>query len=249
MITKSKHWYSIKRRIPQGLYQPLLSGYYKVRSLIHQGEAVYCPVCDNHFDQFIEGHSCPSCGSGKRHRLLYLYLKNETNFFTDKISILHFAPEHCFYKRFKVLANADYLSADIDSPRAMVKVDMMNIQFPADHFDVILSSHVLEHVPDDIIAMKELCRVMKKSGWAIHQAPVDYSREKTFEDAAIVTNEDRLQYYGHIDHKRLYGRDYRNRLESAGFTVTEVDYTAGFSAAELQRLGLHKGEIIYHVVK
>lgn len=216
---------------------------------MHKGTDVHCPVCEQDFDMFINGHSCPSCGSGKRHRLLYLYLKNETNFFTDKIKALHFAPEHCFFKRFPLLSNLDYLSADLDSPRAMIKVDMMNIQFPDNHFDVVISSHVLEHVPDDIKAMTELCRIMKKDGWGIHQAPVDYSRETSFEDASIVTNEARLKHYGHIDHKRIYGRDYGKRLTTAGFTVTEEDYTAKFSEEDIRRFGLHKGEIIYHVVK
>ena len=147
------------------------------------------------------------------------------------------------------MPNLDYLSADLDSPRAMEKVDMMNIQFPENSFDVVISSHVLEHVPDDLRAMKELCRVMSKSGWGIHQAPVDYSRAESFEDPGITSNEDRLRHYGHIDHKRIYGRDYGRRLQLAGFTVTEVDYTKHFSEEEISRFGLHKGEIIYQVVK
>lgn len=249
MLTKSKHWYSIKKMIPKGAYRHLLSGYYNMRSIFHRGNNVHCPICEQDFQKFIEGHACPSCGSGKRHRLLYLFLKNETNFFTEKLHVLHFAPEYCFHKRFSELPNVSYLSADLDSPRAMVKVDMMNIQYPDNEFDVVISSHVLEHVPDDGKAMLELCRVMKKSGWGIHQAPVNYTREKTFEDNRIVTNADRLKYYGHIDHKRLYGRDYTKRLEDAGFLVNEVHYTDQFTDNDIDRFGLDKGEIIYYVRK
>jgi SAM-dependent methyltransferase len=249
MITKSKHWYAIKKSIPHSLYQPLLTGFYKTRSLLHKGDRVNCPVCGGNFDQFIEGHACPSCGSGKRHRLLYLFLKNETNFFSEKIKVLHFAPEYCFSKLFANQENLDYLSADLDSPRAMVQADMMNLNFPNESFDVVISSHVLEHVPDDIKAMKELHRIMKRSGWAIHQAPVDYTRANTFEDASIITNEQRLKHYGHIDHKRLYGRDYGSRLSEAGFSVREINYTLQFSEEQIQYHGLHKGEIIYFVKK
>jgi SAM-dependent methyltransferase len=249
MLTKSRHWYAIKRSIPPQLHQPLLLGYYKVRSVLYRGNAVHCPICEKSFSAFVKGHICPSCGSGKRHRLMYLFLRDKTNFFTEKLKVLHFAPEHCFYKRFAALPNLDYISADLDSPRAMQKIDMTNIPYPDNTFDVVISSHVLEHVPDDRKAMQELQRVLKPGGWAIHQAPIDYTREQTFEDATIVTNEGRLQHFGHIDHKRVYGKDYYRRMESAGFIVTKHLFIGSFPANEIARYGLDSTEIICYCEK
>jgi SAM-dependent methyltransferase len=249
MITKSKHWYSLKKMIPGNLYEPLLGGYYNIRTFMYPGNEVTCPVCEKSFSQFINGHACPSCGSGKRHRLLYLFLQQRTNFFSAPLRVLHFAPEHCFYKRFDKLSNIEYVSADLNSPRAMQKVDMTNIQYPDNYFDVVISSHVLEHVPDDRKAMQELARVMKKTGWAIHQAPINYDYLETFEDPTINTNEDRLKYYGHIDHKRIYGHDYVQRLQEAGFIVTVDEMAANMPVDQVNKYGLDTTEKIHYCRK
>lgn len=249
MITKSRHWYAIKKLIPSGTYETLLGSYYNIRTLFYAGNNVQCPVCKKSFKQFIDDHACPSCGSGRRHRLLYLYLEQQTNFFTTPLKVLHFAPEHCFYKRFPALENLSYISADLNSPRAMKKVDMTAIQYPDEYFDVVISSHVLEHVPDDQKAMRELLRVMKTGGWAIHQAPIDYSRERTFEDPAIQSNEDRLRHYGHIDHKRIYGQDYKERLQQNGFNVKEDNFVNTLSNEQIRRYGLDTFEKIYYCQK
>lgn len=245
MLTKSKYWYSVKRSIPSSLHQPLVNLYYQSRKFLYLGNKVHCPVCDKSFSAFVGGHACPNCGSGKRHRLMYLYLKKKTDFFSRKVRVLHFAPENCFYKRFAALPNLEYISGDLDSPRAMIKVDMTDIQFPDGHFDVVISSHVLEHIPDDRKAMRELYRVQNPGGFAIHQAPIDYTRKKTYENPAITSNEERLKHFGHIDHKRIYGTDYRNRLQEAGFQVTADDMVHTFTQEEVTRYGLDKSELLY----
>jgi SAM-dependent methyltransferase len=235
--------------IPSGTYETLLSGYYNMRTLMYAGHEVYCPICKKQFKSFIDDHACPSCGSGRRHRLLYLYLEQKTNFFTAPLKVLHFAPEHCFYKRFPALDNLEYISGDLDSPRAMQKIDMTAIQYPDEYFDVVISSHVLEHVPDDRKAMRELLRVMKTGGWAIHQAPINYELKDTFEDPAIQSNEDRLKHYGHIDHKRVYGRDYIDRLRESGFTVVEDDFVTTLPPADIKKYGLDSWERVYFCQK
>jgi SAM-dependent methyltransferase len=245
MLTKSKHWYAIKRMIPQGIYEPVLEGYYRFHKIVYKGSKVSCPVCGGSFTKFINGHACPSCGSGRRHRLMYLYLKEKTNFFTAKLKVLHFAPEHCFYKRFDELPDLNYISADLNSPRAHMKIDMTNIEFEDNSFDVVISSHVLEHIPDDLKAMKELRRVVKPGGWSIHQVPIDYTRAVTFQDDAIISNEGRLKFYGHIDHKRIYGADYKERLASAGFEVTEDSFVTNFTDDLQKKYGLDVNERIY----
>ncbi len=244
-LAKSKYWYFIKSFIPVKAYEPLLSAFYKLRSITYYGSFLHCPICNNNFRSFINGHTCPRCGSAKRHRLFYLYLKNKTNFFTKNLNVLHFAPEHCFYKKFISLKNLNYISADLNSPRAMIKVDMTKIQFPDNYFDVVISSHVLEHIPNDFKAMQELVRVMKKDGWGVHQVPIEYSRKKTFEDPDVLTNKERLSVYGHIDHKRIYGRDYKNKLEKAGFIVVPDFFASSLSENEKRKYSIDADEIIY----
>ena len=98
----------------------------------------------------------PSTFSLERHRLLWLYLKNETDFFTAPKKVLHFAPEQAFYKLFRNQKNLEYLTTDLNSPLADVKADICNLPFKNNEFDVILCNHVLEHIPDDTKAIQEL---------------------------------------------------------------------------------------------
>ena len=159
--------------------------------------------------------------------------------FTDHLRVLHFAPEHIFDRAFKSLDNLDYMTADLDPNRAMIEMDITNITYEDNSFDVILCSHVLEHVMDDKKAMSELFRVLSPGGWAILQAPV--LREKTYEDPAIVTPEERERLFGQRDHVRIYGLDYRDRLESAGFNVKVDGYVRKLGSAKIRRYGLSKG--------
>ena len=186
----------------------------------------------------------PSTLSLERHRLLWLYLKRETDFFSDKLKVLHFAPEQAFYKRFRALKNLDYTTTDLNSPLADVKADICNLPFKENKFDVILCNHVLEHIPDETKAMKELYRVLKPKGMAILQIPQDLSRKTTFEDDTITDKKERAKIFGQYDHVRIYGRDYFDKLRRIGFTVEEVDYTTKLSEDEIIRYCLAKGEII-----
>lgn len=186
----------------------------------------------------------PSTLSLERHRLLWLYLKNETEFFNAPLKLLHFAPEQAFYKRFKKLDNLDYTTTDLNSPLADVKADICNLPFQDNSFDVILCNHVLEHIPDDTKAMQELYRVLKPGGWGIFQIPQDLKREKTFEDNTIIDRKERACIFGQYDHVRIYGRDYFDKLRSIGFTVEEVDYTSILPKEAVEKYRLAKGEII-----
>ncbi len=191
----------------------------------------------------------PSTLSLERHRLFWLYLKNETDFFTVKKKVLHFAPEQAFYKRFKQMPNLDYVTTDLNSPLAEVKADICNLPFEDNSFDVIFCNHVLEHIPDDTKAMQELYRVLKVGGMGIFQIPQDLSRKNTFEDDSITDKKERAKLFGQYDHVRIYGRDYFDKLRSIGFKVEEVNYTATLSEAEIDKFRLAKGEIIPVVFK
>jgi SAM-dependent methyltransferase len=191
----------------------------------------------------------PSTLSLERHRLLWLYLKNETDFFTKPIQLLHFAPEQAFYKRFKKLNHITYTTTDLNSPLADVKADICDLPFDDNSFDVILCNHVLEHIPDDTKAMQELFRVLKPGGWGIFQIPQDLKREQTFEDNTITDRKERARIFGQYDHVRIYGRDYFDKLRNIGFTVEEVDYTNRLPKEDVEKYRLAKGEIIPLVKK
>jgi SAM-dependent methyltransferase len=182
----------------------------------------------------------------ERHRLLWLYLQNETDFFTSKTikNVLHFAPEQAFYKLFRNQKNIYYTTTDLLSPLADVKADICNLPFDDNTYDVIFCNHVLEHIPDDTKAMQELFRVLKPGGMAILQIPQDLNRTTTFADDTIVDQKQRAKIFGQYDHVRVYGRDYFDKLRSIGFQVVEEDYTSKIDAELVTKYCLAMGEII-----
>ncbi len=186
----------------------------------------------------------PSTLSLERHRLLWLYLKEETDFFTAPKKVLHMAPEQCFLSIFKKQKNIDYTTADLYSPIADVKADILNLPFDDNSFDVVFCNHVLEHISDDTKAMQELYRVLKPNGMGIFQVPQDLYRTTTFEDNSITDKKERTKIFGQYDHVRIYGRDYFDKLRSIGFKVEEVDYTKKIAPEMVERFCLAKGEIL-----
>jgi len=190
----------------------------------------------------------PSTLSLERHRLLWLYLKNETDFFTTKKKVLHMAPEQCFLNRFKNLEH-EYITADLFSPIADVKADITNLPFEENTFDIIFCNHVLEHIQDDTQAMKELYRVMKKGGMGVFQVPQDINRETTFEDNSITDKKERAKIFGQYDHVRIYGLDYFNKLRAIGFKVKEEKYCSNLPEELIDQYRLMENEILPVVFK
>ncbi len=217
-----------------------------------QGDKFTDPIDGKSFKMFLPyGYGtqrnnvlAPGTLSLERHRLLWLYLQNETDFFSAPKKVLHFAPEQAFYKRFRKQKNLDYTTTDLLSPLADVKADICNLPFEDNAYDVILCNHVLEHIPDDLKAMQELYRVLKPGGMGIFQIPQDLNREKTFEDNTITDKNERAKIFGQYDHVRVYGRDYFDKLRDVGFKVIEEDYTKKLSAEQVEKFCLAKGEII-----
>jgi SAM-dependent methyltransferase len=233
-----------------------------LRKWLLQGNNVYCPCCERHFSAFwFFGKPmrfnvlCPSCGSLERHRLIWLFLfSREEKLITNGAKLLHIAPEKAFFRKFKREKQVQYFPADKfisgnHYPRGTKEIDILNITYPNDFFDAILCCHVLEHVDNDIQAMKEFYRVLKSGGWAILQVPIDYNRADTFEDSSITAPEEREKYFGQYDHVRLYGRDYPQRLMQAGFKVECVDFCSAFSEEEQKRLALNKNDRIIYLCK
>lgn len=163
--------------------------------------------------------------------------------------MLHVAPEYTLSNRLQALSNLNYLSIDLSSRRAMQRMDLTALALDDASFDVILCSHVLEHIPDDRRAMRELHRVLRPGGWAILQVPLDPERAMTYEDASITDPERRLEHFGQEDHVRVYGRDYPDRLREAGFTVDEDDFAAALDPDERRRMDIRATETIFRCTK
>ncbi len=248
----SKIFKTILNLVPRPLLIKLSYWVRPILALYYRGKTYTDPIDNKSFRKFLpygyenprEGVLSPSTLSLERHRLLWLYLKNETNFFTDTLKVLHFAPEQAFHKRFKKLENITYTTTDLNSPIADVKADICQLPFGDDSYDVILCNHVLEHIPDDTKAMEELHRVLKPGGWGVFQIPQDLNREKTFEDNAITDRKERARIFGQYDHVRIYGRDYFNKLRSIGFKVDEINYTEALGTNAIAKFRLASGEII-----
>lgn len=227
------------------IFQPLLG-------ILLSGDKFTDPIDGKSFRKFLSyGYNklrknalSPSTLSLERHRLLWLYLKNETVLFEKKIKLLHFAPEQAFYKRFKKLRNIQYDTIDINSPLAKIKADICDLPIKENTYDFILCNHVLEHVLDDNKAMSELYRVLKKGGTGIFQVPIDMKREKTFQDDSITDKLERNKIFGQYDHVRVYGKDYFKKLEYTGFKVQQIDYSKKFSDKEILKFSIIRGEII-----
>ncbi|WP_369048188.1 class I SAM-dependent methyltransferase [Tenacibaculum sp. UWU-22] len=235
----------------------LIKASYMVRPAIAwwlKGNTFTDPIDGKSFRKFLpygynvqrENVLSPSTLSLERHRLLWLFLQNETSFFTSnkKLKVLHIAPEQCFLNRFKKQKNLDYITSDLESPIADVKADICDLPFKDNSFDVVFCNHVLEHITDDTKAMQELYRVMKVGGFGVFQIPQDLNRETTFEDNSITDPKKRTKIFGQYDHVRIYGRDYFDKLRSIGFKVDEVNYTQQLTEDKIQKYCLTKGEII-----
>lgn len=223
----------------------------KFSALLFRGNEVECPVCGKSFSRFLpygrllrKNALCPNCLSLERHRLLWLYLKERTDFFIQKHKVLHIAPEQCFYKRFKKLKNLDYTTADLISPIADINFDIQSIPFNDNTFDVVICNHVLEHVDNDHKAIREIHRILKNNGFAILMVPIDFERSETLEDKSINTPALREKFYWQNDHKRLYGLDYPKRVENAGLKSIENNFTDEINEEKRNKYRLPENELL-----
>jgi SAM-dependent methyltransferase len=244
------------RKVPRRHLQLFSHHVLKVAAILYRGNGVNCPVCNYNFRKFLpygrkarENALCPNCLALERHRLMYLFLQRKTPFFTKSLKVLHIAPELCFIHRFEQQKNLDYITADIESPLAKVKMDVHQIPFEEATFDVVFCNHVLEHVTSDLQAMREMHRVLKPGGWGIMQIPLFHPLpDITYEDFSITTPAEREKAFGQDDHVRLFGKDYPDRLRSAGFKVTEDWLARELPSEEQNRYALPQ-EPVYYVQK
>ncbi len=211
-------------------------------ALLHRGTARSCPCCGASFAELAPFNGpdrmCWRCGSLERDRLLWLWLDSRPELLAGRPRLLHIAPEPALGPRLRAAAR-EYVSGDLGGEFGELRLDVTDLPFADSAFDGLMCNHVLEHVPDDRAAMRELRRVLAPGGWAVLLVP-DVEEPITDEDPSVIGPQARLARFGQADHVRRYGRDYLDRLTAAGFTPTEIDLSDELPEAEIERHRLRK---------
>lgn len=242
----------ILNHVPRPILQRIAGWAVPIMGLWYVGRGKECPLCGCRRRKFLpygyvtqrENALCPNCLALERHRTLWLWLLRESDIGRGAMALprlLHVAPEVALKRKFsRIYAKqpADYVTADLESPLADLHFDIQHIPLEDESFDVVICNHIMEHVEDDRLAMREILRIMRKGGWGVILSPVDLQRDKTFEDDTITDEAERTRIFGQYDHRRIYGRDYAERLREAGFEVYECDYANLIPAKEKQLYAL-----------
>ncbi len=248
--------------LPRPLLQRLAGWGVPLLGLWYVGRGRECPLCGCRRRKFLpygyvtsrEDALCPRCLALERHRLLWLWLLRESDLGRGAVALprlLHIAPEVALRDKFRKMYAREperYLTADLESPLADMHFDVQQIPLPDGSFDVVICNHILEHVEDDNRALGELHRILRRGGWGVLLSPVERERERTFEDDSITDPDERTRIFGQYDHRRIYGRDYGERLARAGFEIYEIDYYGSLPERERQLYAL-KDELLYVVRK
>lgn len=227
-----------------------------------------CEFCKNSFQYFIPWPDnvdflqadyeiwnkntaiCPFCFSMDRERMYRLYMEKETDLLVSANSVLHISSEQSMRKWLINNHNIHYVGGNITTEDGMRQIDITSIDYPDEMFDAVVCSYVLERVPNDLQALKELYRVMKKDGWGIFQVPISLSLQNTKEDPTIVSPQHRFRAFGQKDHVRLYARgDYVKKLQSVGFTVKPIQLSQRFRDQDIMKYGLSPKDVLYIVTK
>lgn len=240
--------------IPRRFMQRMAGWAVPIMGLAYRGRGRECPICGSRYRRFMpygyvtsrEDALCPHCLALERHRMIWLWLKESSDLFEGYPRLLHIAPEVSLMRHFKrhYRDNRNYITADLESPLADLHFDVQNIPLEDESVDVIICNHLLEHVEDDRRAMAELYRILKHGGWGIMLVPEERDRATTFEDDTITDPEERTRLFGQYDHRRIYGRDYDERLRAAGFRVERIAYTERLSLEQRQRYAIGTDDLI-----
>ena len=208
---------------------------------------VFCPVANEEYDCFVKHGGdllTPSNGARARHRLSWLYLDRETDLLTRPQRLLHVAPEACLLPRFRENPTLDYVPGDkmvegYGAQDSVAYLDLLDINEAEASFDFILCNHVLEHIPEDRQAMREMYRVLRPGGTLLVTVPIKESLKQTYENPHVTDPRQREEHFGQWDHVRYYGTDIADRLREAGFEVTLNRFGDAFDADDFRRYGLN----------
>jgi len=180
---------------------------------------------------------CPHCASLERHRFLWLYLQKH-KYHWRGATILHIGAEPCLRTRLPALGAKAYLATDLHRINVDLKSDITALPLAASTVDLLIASHVLEHVEDDRAAFREICRVLSSRGIALLQIPYEFTQTKTLEVHRDASPQDRRRLLGHWTHQRAYGQDFPDRLRLAGLASVRYQVQQLFTEREIFRCGL-----------
>lgn len=219
----------------------------RVQYASQKGNGFVCNFCNHQYKKFVprypshedapalnkyqvvggdgENVFCPYCGSTCRERLVLYFLQNKVD--CQNKRVLHLSPEKKLFDFLNKQANV--ITADIEPgfykliDKQVMFSDARKLPFDNESFDMVIANHIMEHIPEDTIAMKEILRVLKPGGRAIVQIPFSEKIAATIEDPFINDPKKQSALFGQNDHVRIYNmHDYLQRLTSAGFTVKYI---------------------------
>lgn len=229
------------------VYRYLRALYRKLLCVILSGGDYYCPFCNQGFKRFLpygqkssflaknkivgagyrSNCTCPKCLSNDRARLVFLFLKERTNIFLEKVDVLHIAPEKQVMEKLRTCGNINYISGDKDLTHVrkynelpgIIELDVCNLGFSENRFDFVICNHVIDEIRDDMRALTELFRVVKPGGTAILQVPYSTVSPNTIE------NKDDNASFVFGRYVRVYSKEnYIDRMKEAGFLVQTFNF-------------------------
>lgn len=230
-------------------------------------DTIICPFCKFEAESFLDGgldfevfrkyrvvgagfrknRGCFRCSSNDRDRHLYLYLLLLTDIFSDsRKKVLHIGPELSIMNKMREASNIEYYAIDLNGRAGVDKMNICDMNFADNHFDWIICSHILEHIDEDILAMKEMLRVLKSNGQLVVTVPYSSSFKKSLEDRNVIHPEERAEKFGQKDHARIYSEeDIVARLEKVGFSVEQLNLSDFFGERFSKKFGLIREEKLF----
>lgn len=240
--------------IPRSWLQRLASWAVPIMGIAYLGRGRECPLCGSRRRKFMpygyvtsrEDALCPRCLALERHRMIWLWITRHTDLLERRPRLLHIAPEVSLMRHLKPLYgnSSNYITADLESPLADLHFDVQQIPLSDGSVEVVICNHLLEHVEDDRVALRELHRILCHGGWGILLVPEDRRRATTFEDDSVTDRAERTRLFGQYDHRRVYGRDYDDRLRSAGFRVARIPCSDIATATERKLYAIGNDDLV-----
>ena len=240
--------------VPRRWLQRIAGWAVPIAGVWYVGRGRECVVCGARRRRFMpygyvhlrEDALCPSCLSLERHRMIWLWISRNTNLQSTLPTLLHIAPEVSLMRHFRRMyaESKNYITADLESPLADMHFDVQHIPLADRSVDVVICNHLFEHIEDDRLAMREIFRILRDGGWGIMVVPENRGLETTFEDDTITDRAERTRLFGQYDHRRVYGRDYDDRLREAGFEVERIAYAATLSPEQRRLYAIGNDDLV-----